>query len=742
MYVRRLNRYWFLASFCIASLGGQVRQASFGARLWPAGRIPYEVTSDFRQRECLDKAIGEWNSRTVIRLTPRSGDANYLVFTPAPRSLTLVGMVGGAQPVFLEDGTCEFGLYRTMVHEIGHAVGMQHEHQRSDRDRYIKVQPEFSTLTAQDLTVILGSPVGPYDYASVMHYGPLGGAPGPAIITIPAGIPTGLDQGTEPKLSPGDLDAVQRMYGEPPKGTTISTNPAGLEVIVDGERKVAPFTMDWAAGSQHTLDVPSPQSRDGARYEFGRWNDDGRQSHVVTAGVVTHWAANFVSYVRIRGVSADASRGSVSVDSPDGSAGPADGLRMIGTSVRVTAQATPGFFLRLWEGGRGSRNPLLFPVFHPDPAVNDFVARFETYPVTTINSQPAGLPVTVNGVAAKTPAQFRWEPGTVQAIDFAPEIVQPGARYKIDVIRTEAPIQSAGRIVATPYDANILAIYKTDYPVRVSASPANGGQVQVTPVLAGGYAILEDRLQVRAVPAAGYRFSRWRGVAESEANPLAVTVKGAVDLVAEFAPASQPVDAISVRNAASGLAGGVAPGEIISIFGRTIGEGVRVTVNGVDAPILAVAAGQVNCIVPYEVAGQATAAFRVVREAVTVQTEVAVVEAAPALFTADSTGSGAAAAFVQGRVVVLYGTGEGAVEPGVANGAIAAEPLAKPRLPVSVEIGGKPARILYAGPSPGSVYGLLQINAELPDGLDAGPASVVVQIGEARSAPGVTVLIP
>jgi uncharacterized protein (TIGR03437 family) len=733
---------WILASFCIAALTGEERQASFGAKLWPSGRIPYEVSANFRLRDCLDQAVREWNTRTIIRLTPRSGEADYLVFTPAPRSLTIVGMVGGAQPVFLEDGTCEFGIYRTMVHEIGHAVGLSHEHQRSDRDRFIRVQPEFSNLSAQDLTTILGSPVGPYDYASVMHYGPLGGGTGAAIVTIPPGIPTGLDQGTAPMLSPGDLDAVQRIYGEAPKVTTISTNPAGLEVIVDGERRVAPLTVNWVAGTQHSLDVPSPQTREGARYEFGRWNDDGRRTQTVTAGVLTHWAANFVSYVRVRGVSNEEARGAVMVDSPDGSAGPADGLRLLGSSVRVRAMAAPGFFLRTWEGGRGTRNPLVFPVFHPDPAVNAFVARFEPYPVTTITSQPVGLQATVNGVTATTPAQFRWEPGTVQAIDFTREVVQPGARYKLEVIRTEAPVQSPGRIIATPYDANIVAVYRTDYPVRVSVSPANAGQVAVTPALADGYAILDDRLQIRATPAAGFRFVRWRGADGADANPLAVAVRGAVELVAEFAPASQPVNVLSVRNAASGLAGGVAPGEIVSVFSSAIGEGVRVQVNGMAAPILAVVAGQVNCIVPYGVAGQAKAVFTVTREGTSVETEFPLVDAAPALFTADSSGTGAAAAFMQDGVAVLFGTGEGMVEPAVADGSIAAEPLSRPRFPVSVEINGKDARVLYAGPSPGSVYGLLQINVELPADAGGGPVPVVLKVGQARSAPGVTLLLP
>ena len=750
---------------------GEERQAAFGAKLWPSGRIPYEVAAGFRSRACLDDAIREWNVSTAIKLSPRAGEADYVVFAPAPRSFAVVGKLGGLQPVFLAESECQLGAYRVIVHEIGHAVGLFHEHQRSDRDRFIRVNPENSTLPPQDLVTTLGSPTGPYDYASVMHYGPLGGAgPGAVIETIPRGIPTGLDLGVGPMLSAGDLDAVQRMYGEPPKLTTISTNPPGLEILVDGERRRTPVALDWTAGTQHTLEAVSPQNREDARSEFARWNDDGRPLHTVTAGVLTHYQANFTTAVRIRGVSNDPARGSVAVDSPDGSAGPADGLRLIGTQVRVRAQPTPGFFLRSWEAGRGTRNPLVFPVFHSDPVFNDFVARFEPYPVTTITSRPPGLRVTVNGVAALTPAQFRWEPGTLQSIDFVSEVITQAARLRVEAIRSDAQIQSQGRVFAPSSDANIVATYRTDYPVRVTLSPPGAGQVAFTPNLPDGYAAPDERLQLRATAAAGFRFVRWRG-SESDANPLPVTVQNAVDLVAEFAPATPAANTAVVRSAASALGGAVAPGQIVSVFldglpelaygefaaGRLATEvsGVRVLVNGKAAPIVAVAPGQVNAILPYGIAGAATASIAVERDGrMLAQTTVSVTGAAPALFTADASGSGAAAALNQdgsfltaerpaaaGEIVVLFGTGEGALDRDAADGSLAVAPLGIPKLPVSVEIGGRESRLLYAGPAPGSVHGLLQVNAVVPAGLAPGKASAVVTVGGVRSAPGVTIAV-
>jgi uncharacterized protein (TIGR03437 family) len=230
-----------------------------------------------------------------------------------------------------------------------------------------------------------------------------------------------------------------------------------------------------------------------------------------------------------------------------------------------------------------------------------------------------------------------------------------------------------------------------------------------------------------------------------------------------FSPA---FSAEGVVNAASMLPGPLAPGELITIFGEKLSarspalaelteDGLlssslgdtRVLFDGVAAPLISTAAGQVSAVVPYAVAGKATVEIQV--EYLGVASDpvtIAVVPASPALFTQNSQGWGPAAAFNQdfqlntpenpverGSVVILFGTGEGETDLAV-DGLPASAPFPQPLLPVSVTIGGIPAEVLYAGGAPGVVAGVMQINARVP--MDVTPGQAVPLVVGAGSIQG------
>jgi uncharacterized protein (TIGR03437 family) len=231
-----------------------------------------------------------------------------------------------------------------------------------------------------------------------------------------------------------------------------------------------------------------------------------------------------------------------------------------------------------------------------------------------------------------------------------------------------------------------------------------------------------------------------------------------------------------VINAASGTIGKVAPGMLVSIFGQGLGpqagvpfavppsggtvatelEGTQVFFDGVPVPILYTQDGQVNAIAPFELAGKATTLLEIEYNNVkSAGMTLQVVDAEPGLFTADGSGKGQGAILNQdysansssmpaaaGSAVILFGTGGGQTDPASTDGQI--NPLTagwKLVLPVTVTIGGQPADVLYYGPAPGLVGGVIQINAVIPAGTPSGPAPVVVTLGTASTTQTVTVAV-
>jgi uncharacterized protein (TIGR03437 family) len=57
-----------------------------------------------------------------------------------------------------------------------------------------------------------------------------------------------------------------------------------------------------------------------------------------------------------------------------------------------------------------------------------------------------------------------------------------------------------------------------------------------------------------------------------------------------------------------------------------------------------------------------------------------------------------------------------------------------PVAPVSLTIGGQPAKILYAGAAPFLVSGVLQVNAIVPEGIGSGPQPLVLRVGQSSNA--------
>jgi len=200
----------------------------------------------------------------------------------------------------------------------------------------------------------------------------------------------------------------------------------------------------------------------------------------------------------------------------------------------------------------------------------------------------------------------------------------------------------------------------------------------------------------------------------------------------------------TVRNsAAPAVEGPLAPGTIVSLFGDGLAASTlsaadaplpvklgdaEVIVAGIPARIYYASPSQINALLPENVTdGEVSVEVRVGGRR-SVPRMLALTSSAPALFTADGSGSGSGLLFdgvtfrpvtvespaERGTVVVAYGTGLGRAAA------------------VVVTIGGVEIRPDYAGPAP-SFDGLFQLNFRVPEALRSGVHSMHVRVGTATS---------
>lgn len=195
--------------------------------LWPGGVIPYEIDSSLPTASRVTVAIDHWNANLggAVKLVPHSNEPDWALFARSSSASTCassVGMVGGEQEVYIGDD-CGTG---NVIHEIGHLVGLWHEQNREDRDRYVTIQWQNVESDSQiqfHLTGAWGNDSGSYDYASIMHYPPDAFSTNgqPTIVTVPPGTPFGQ----RIALSPGDIRGAQALYGAKTSAATAGCAP-------------------------------------------------------------------------------------------------------------------------------------------------------------------------------------------------------------------------------------------------------------------------------------------------------------------------------------------------------------------------------------------------------------------------------------------------------------------------------------------------------------------------------------
>ena len=174
--------------------------------------------------------------------------------------------------------------------------------------------------------------------------------------------------------------------------------------------------------------------------------------------------------------------------------------------------------------------------------------------------------------------------------------------------------------------------------------------------------------------------------------------------------------------------------------------------NGVAAPLLFAQANQVNAIVPFEVLerGTGTADVQISHSGQMTQTvTMSVVKKQPGIFTIGGTGSGQAIVqnadgslnsssnpAAKGSMVSILATGAGQTTPILPAGTFAADDSIRPRLRITVLIGGIAAEVIDARVPQGLFAGLIQVDVRIPTGALSGAAvSLELGVGNVLSPP-------
>ncbi|NIJ52466.1 M12 family metallopeptidase [Dyadobacter arcticus] len=115
--------------------------------LWPNNTISYTIDASIANKETILAAIADVEASTPIRFVAKRGtvtlpgsnppliEPSYVTFTGARGYSSSIGRVGGQQFITMPISATKGGI----LHEIGHTVGLLHEHTRSDRASTIKV---------------------------------------------------------------------------------------------------------------------------------------------------------------------------------------------------------------------------------------------------------------------------------------------------------------------------------------------------------------------------------------------------------------------------------------------------------------------------------------------------------------------------------------------------------------------------------------------------------------------------
>ena len=637
----------------VQAIDPQVAPPSYGIDyaqyLWPKVgnqyQIPYVIASGSGNLANLNTAITQFNNTfSNIQWVARTSETDYVNFYFNPNDYSAeceatVGRAGGEQQVGGSGGSTNPCAVATILHEMGHTIGLWHEQSRADRNTYISVNynnlikgsiSNFNQIydNAQTFGTL-------FDYASIMEYPAFSFSRngGPAIESVPAGIPLSNQSG----YTATDIDGLERLYGSAPAAVTVTSNPPGLQVIVDGATVSTPQIFDWPLFSTHTLNVASGvQSQSGNivnstqpttfYYTYGRWNDSISASHSITvlpgngepstpatSPAVTTYSADFVQLVPYAATVYPTGAGGVT-PSPSPQSYSGSSLVFYTARQQITLTANPSAGQNFYEfnnapfwlpGGLGA-NPKTFYVPDTGLTVNT-TAEFSPNAVYTVNVAPnpfsSNLYIYADGGFSYAPKNFSlfydpsWTSGSTHTLGVDTPVYpySSNSRYAFDnwsdgtTTTTDSVILPS---TSTSYTANLTPqFYVTDY---VNESCAGSINVNPSSPTGDGFYPSGDVLTFSETPNSGWLFTGWQYDLSGSSSSQPLTVSDEVLVTADYNTVATPLT-LTILSPAAAVPGG--PSFTLTLNGTGLTSSAVVSVNGIFPAVKFISSTQLSVTV-------------------------------------------------------------------------------------------------------------------------------------------------
>jgi len=190
-----------------------VASGGLAANTWTGGRVYYTFGTTITNNNWKDlwrRAARIWETGAKIEFI----ELNASELPSHPNFVTVIKIPGNASYSEIGEGNYYVAIAKwslpILLHEMGHVLGLIHEHQRSDRNVYVRVgscvRPDDCKLERASINVT------PYDFDSLMHYSKDQQGTD-TIVPLPPNTHKGSTIGKATRPSEKDRRAIHWAYG-------------------------------------------------------------------------------------------------------------------------------------------------------------------------------------------------------------------------------------------------------------------------------------------------------------------------------------------------------------------------------------------------------------------------------------------------------------------------------------------------------------------------------------------------